>query len=205
MQERIKEKFGDKALDFALFYNHKGSLRFELASSSSYIEMFLQAYSRAKSVIDFVFNDTDRISICLAFSGLGGYLANLSVFRSLRSCQINIPKEHFAWQKEYQEDDELCSKEYVFTRTFICFEIVKTAIPKFLWGTLANELGIRPRSQCDLYLFDFKTDVLVHPYDDRGMDIIGSNRELLQQTYDKFNEWLPNGDREQMKVYFDSF
>ena len=51
MQEQVKDKFGDKALDFALFYNHERSLRFELSSNQhSYIEMFLRAYDRAKSL-----------------------------------------------------------------------------------------------------------------------------------------------------------
>ena len=119
MKERIEEQFGDKALDFALFYNHEGSLRFELSSSSSYIEMFLQAYNRAKSLIDFVFQDTDTVNVCLAFNGTGGYLAHLSIFRALKDCQINIPKKHSAWQKDYQEYDELDEAEYIFTRTFI--------------------------------------------------------------------------------------
>lgn len=201
MRERIKEKFGDKALDFALFYNYKTGLRFELSSSSSYIEMFLQAYNRAKSLIDFVFQDTDKVYVCLSFDGVGGYLAHLSIFRALKDCQIKIPKEHFAWQKNYEQYDE----EYILTRTFICFDLVKTEIPKFLWGTLANELGIHPRSQCALYLFDFETNILVHPYDDRGMDIIGSNRELLKRTYEEFKEWLPDGDRKQIVAYFNSF
>lgn len=205
MRERIEAQFGDLALDFALFYNHEESLRFKLSSSSSYIEMFLQAYNRAKSLIDFVFQDRDTVSVCLAFNGAGGYLAHLSIFRALKDCQINIPKEHSTWQKDYQEYDELHHEEYLVTRTFICFEIGKPEIPKLLWGTLANELGIRPRSQCDLYLFDLNTDVLVHPYDDRGMDIIGSNRELLKRTYDKFNEWLPECDRQKIMAYFDSF
>ncbi|MEM7591382.1 MAG: DUF3885 domain-containing protein [Cyanobacteria bacterium P01_A01_bin.83] len=73
-----------------------------------------------------------------------------------------------------------------------------------MWGTLANELGIDPRSQCDFYLFDFETDILVHQYDDRGMDIIGSNQELLKRTYDQFKEWLLECDREPMKAYFNS-
>ena len=74
-----------------------------------------------------------------------------------------------------------------------------------MWGTLANELGIRPRSQCDLYLFDFEIAILVHPYDDRGMDIIGSNQDILKRTYDKFNNWLMDEDREQMMSYFKGF
>lgn len=204
MRERIEEQFGEKALDFALFYNHERSLRFELSHSSFYIEMFLQAYNRAKSLIDFIFQDTDTVSVCLTFNGAGGYLAHLSIFRSLKDCQIDIPKEHFAWQKCDREYYELYNEEYITTRTFICFNLVKTEISKFLWGTLANELGICPRSRCALYLFDFEIGILVHPYDDRGMDIIGTNRELLKETYVKFNEWLIDSDRKQMKAYFDS-
>ncbi len=204
MQEQIREQFGEQALDFALFYNHRGSLRFELSGNFSKIEQFLRAYNRAKSLINFIFRETDTVVICLAFWGSKRYLAHLSIFRSLKKCEIKIPKKHWTWQKKYQEEDELYNKEYLLTRTFICFNLVKSEIPKFLWGTLANELGISPQSKCDLYLFDFETDILVHPYDDRGMDIIGSNRNLLKRTYDEFNEWLLECDRQQMMADFET-
>ncbi|MEM8676252.1 MAG: DUF3885 domain-containing protein [Cyanobacteria bacterium P01_G01_bin.67] len=199
MQDKISAKFGEQALDSALFYNHEGSLRFELSGGSSYIEMFLRAYDRSKSIFDVAFQDTDTVSICLTFYGSGNFVANLSVFRSLKECQIIIPKNYYAWQKSYSEFFD----EPNLDRNFICFEICKLEISKFLWGTLANEIGIRPRSNCNLYIFDLKESILMHPYDDRGIDIIGSNKTKLKQLYISFNEWLLDCDRQKIMAYFE--
>lgn len=198
MQELIVAEFGDKALDRALFYNYDGGLRFELSHGSSYIEMFLNAYHRSKAIFDYAFQDVETVSICLTFCGSGSFLANLSVFRSLKECQINIPKNHSYWQKSYSDSPA----EPAIYRNFICFDINKSEISKFLWGTLANEIGIRPCSNCGLYIFDLKKSILLHPYDDRGMDIIGSNKNRLKQLHDNFNEWLLDYDRKKMMGYF---
>ena len=193
MRKAIEEVFGPKALDHALFYNHDDCLRFELSGNRPYINMFLQAYERASSIVQHLFQDVDRITVCLAFYGGETYLSCLSVFRSLKECEIRIPKSHSAWQELQEEDGR---------RTFICFEIEKSELPRFLWGTLANELGVRPRSQCDLYIFHAGLGVLAHPYDDRGMDVIGPNQEILKQAYRQFNEWLLDYDREYMDSCF---
>jgi hypothetical protein len=192
VKERIKAIFGDKALDFALFHNHELSLRFELSCGRSRIQMFLNAYQKANEIIDFCCDRDRPLHACIAFFGEGNFLSNLSVFPALKQCQILIPKSYQAWQKQYLEDEEQ------LIRTFICFQIDREELSQLLWGTLANELGIRPRSMCDLYIIDLDRSILVHPYDDRGMDIIGIDRTRLKQIYDRFNNLLSNFDREKM-------
>ena len=203
MQEQIIAQFGDKALEHGLFYNHQGSLRFELSQGSGYIKMFLTAYNKAQALVDFAFQDLETVSICLAFDGSGSYIANLSIFRSLKECEIIVPRKHSTWQKFYREID-IDNEEYCFYRTFICFTITAAEIDKFLWAVLAKDLGIYPQSKCDLYLFDLEQSILLHPYDDRGMDIIGSNKDKLKELYDRFNQWLLDYDRAEMAAYFDN-
>jgi Domain of unknown function (DUF3885) len=52
------------------------------------------------------------------------------------------------------------------------------------------------------YLLSLDQQILFHPYDDRGMDIIGNNRVVLEQIYTKFNDWLLDYDRLTMDEYF---
>lgn len=202
MKEQIIAKFGDKALEQALFYNHKESLRFKLSEGSDSIKMFLTAYHKAQAIVDFAFQDIETVSICLTFFGSSGFVGNLSIFRSLKECGITIPKNHSAWHESRLETD-MKDEEYELNRNFICFDIARTETYKFLWAILAKDLGVYPRSQCELYLFDLKTSILLHPYDDRGMDIIGSNKDRLKQLYDRFNTWLLDYDRLKMDSYFD--
>jgi Domain of unknown function (DUF3885) len=197
-KSRILQVFGDKALNSGLFYLYPESLRIELSGSQPYIRMFLRAYDRAKAVINFVLGDRLETNICLSFYGDKSLIGNLSVFRNLRSCGIKIPKTVEIWQHQQQNEDE---ENLTLTRTFMCFDIKITEIDLFLWGLFANELGISPRNSCCLHLFDFDLQILFHPYDDRGMDIIG-NKSLTKQIYEKFNDWLLDYDRTVMDNYF---
>ncbi len=198
-QSRISHIFGDNALAHGLFYLHSPSLRIELSGDRPYLQMFLRAYERSKAIIDFGLGDLQTITVCLSFYGVKSLVGNLSVFRNLHKCGIAIPKTAEIWsvraERVFDEDWELM-------RNFICFDIKFIEVELFLWGTLANELGIRPRSGCSLYLFDFDRQILFHPYDDRGMDIIGSDLGLLHQIYLKFNDWLLDYDRQAMDASF---
>jgi Domain of unknown function (DUF3885) len=198
-QSKISQVFGEKVFDGGIFYLHPYSLRIELSGSRPYLKMFLRAYERSKAIIDFGLGDLPTIKVCLSFYGSASLVGNLTVFRDLRSCGINIPKSAEIWQNR---EKHIFDEDWDLIRTFICFEIEFSRFDLFLWGTLANELGIRPRSSCQLYLFDFDRQILFHPYDDRGIDIIGNDRALLAQIYVKFNDWLLDYDRQKMNEYF---
>lgn len=201
-RSKIIQVFGDRVFDGGLFYIYPYSLRVELSGSSSYIKMFLRAYERSKAIIDFGLDNPSTITVCLSYYGSAHLIGNLSVFRSLRNCGITIPKTAEIWQS--QEKDDSPDDEWMgdLIKTFICFEVKYSDIDLFLWGTLANELGIRPRSICHLHIFDLDRQILFHPYDDRGMDIIGNDRDLLKQIYTRFNDWLLDFDRQTMDKYF---
>jgi Domain of unknown function (DUF3885) len=198
-RSRISQVFGDNALAHGLFYLHPTSLRVELSGDKPYLKMFLRAYDRSTAIIDFGLGDIQTITVCLSFYGVKSLVGNLSVFRNLHKCGIKIPKTAEIWQVRAER---IVDEDWELMRSFICFDIKFTEVELLLWGTLANELGITPRSSCKLYLFDFDRQILFHPYDDRGMDIIGSNRELLCQIYLKFNDWLLDYDRQAMNEYF---
>ena len=194
MKDTIESTFGTKALEHALFYEHEGSLRFELSEGGSFVEMFIQAFNKATEVINSVFSETVDISVCLAFYGNKTLLGNLSVFKSLVDCQIEVPKEDCQiWQKQYPEGE---------LRTFIAFSTTKKELSKFIWSALACDMGVKPRVNCNIYLYSNELGILVHPYDDRGMDILGPNKKLLEKLYSTFHHYLLEYDIEEMdKTY----
>jgi hypothetical protein len=198
-QSKILQVFGEKALEHRLFYLHSHSLRVELSGGETYIQMFLRACARSKAIIDFGLEGLQTVTVCLSFYGSSLLVGNLSVFRNLRECGITIPKTAEVWQ---HQEPHVFDEDWDLIRTFICFDIELSQIDIFLWGTLANELGVRPRNSCSLYLLNLDRQILFHPYDDRGMDIIGNNKALLEQIYTKFNDWLLDYDRPTMDEYF---
>lgn len=62
--------------------------------------------------------------------------------------------------------------------------------------------AIQPKPNCILYLFNLKKHVMVFPYDDRGMDVVGPNKNLLLQLYRLHHTYLLDYDRHTMDTTF---
>jgi hypothetical protein len=196
MIDQAFEVFGKNSFQNAIFYSNEQCLRFELSEGKeedSYVKMFTSALNKSTEIIETIFENSETISICLAFPG-DSYLSNFSVFKELKELQINIPKEHFNL-REWIEDDE-------WNRNYLFFNINKSELHKFLFGKLGTELGIKPSFWFDLYIFDINLGVLVHPYDDRGMDVVGTNKFMIKRLYKKYHSYLLNYDINAMREWF---
>jgi hypothetical protein len=122
---------------------------------------------------------------------------SLPVFRALRECGLRVEWPCEMWT-EKPEDEYWSDAE----RVFMAFRLGRDAMHRLLWGALAPSLGIRPELVCDVYLADLERGVLAHPYDDRGMDVIGPNQALLRDLYTRFNAYLLDHDRPRMDADF---
>ena len=196
LRDEIHRVFGRAALDWGLFYANAPALRFELSGGDGYIEMFTRAYDRARAILSVVFADTSELTVVLSEAGGGGMLGRLSSFRALRDCGIEVPRPYEVWMETTgPEWDDL-------DRVFLAFTGGRELLNRLLWGVLANEIGIRPRLPSQLYLADVERGILAHPYDDRGMDVIGPNHDLLRELYTRFDAYLLGYDRERMDGFF---
>jgi hypothetical protein len=54
----------------------------------------------------------------------------------------------------------------------------------------------------NVYFVNSVDSVLFHLYDDRGADLVASDKELLRPIFEKFNDWIMDYDREQIKRTF---
>lgn len=52
------------------------------------------------------------------------------------------------------------------------------------------------------YLADLERGILLHVYDDRGMDVSALTAAPLLPFYERFDAWLLDSDRERMKAAF---
>lgn len=195
LRDELRRVFGENGLQQGLFYHHAPALRFELSQGGSYIAMFTQAYDRARAVLDAAFAESGEVTVVLSEFGGGPLLAHLAAFRSLRRCDVDLPRTFEAWTE--QVDDEWHAE-----RAFFAFRRPKDALLEFLWGALAVDIGIRPRLEFRVHLADPERGIVVHPYDDRGMDVVGPNHAVLRDLYTRFNPWLLDYDRERMDGFF---
>ena len=63
-------------------------------------------------------------------------------------------------------------------------------------------LGFRELSSA-IFFFDTTRHLLFHPYDDRGLDIVGKSPEDIRYLYEDCRNWLLDYDMERMRSTFE--
>jgi hypothetical protein len=196
IRNQIESIFKGKAFERPLFYAYEGGLRFELSEGGSFINQFLTANKKADEICQSVFKQQETVTVCLNFYGSKKLLASLSVFRELKELNISIPKNSEHWSKADEEEDDFYSH-------YIAFSASIEYLKSFLWCACASDFGyIKPSPGVNVYLFNFDQEVMVFPYDDRGIDVVGNNHSFLKSLYTEFNQYILGYDRESIEVTF---
>lgn len=202
LQLEIERIFGGKAFARPLFYSYPGGLRFELSEAGGVIEKFLTAVRKSTEICSDIFHDDATLVACLRVYSGSNRFAHRPLIHALRSAGINIPAERSVWSEEIDPEEWFCEREPEYWVN-MAFEAPATLLQAFLWCALARDFAaIQPKPNCVLYLLNLKKHVMVFPYDDRGMDVVGPNKDLLSQLYRLHHTYLLNYDRHTMDTTF---
>lgn len=195
--ETLLGTFGPHAFQSGLFYLHEPALRFELSREGPRVDLFVQAFDRAREVLAHLFRDVAEVTAVVAWFGAGPPLRHREVFRALRACGLRrIPRPRACWAETFRDE---WGEE---PRTLVSFRLPTEHLHRLLWGALAADIAIEPRLPCRVYFLSPELGVLVHPYDDRGMDVIGPGRERMAELFARFGPYLLDYDRERMEGFF---
>ena len=198
----IAQAFGPGACGDALFHEAPGGLRFEMSEGGAPLDQVLTALRKATEILEFVFRGRDVILICLRRHMGTGPFSLRRPLRELALAGISIPEQREIWV-ESVPPDERWDEDVEEWDAFVAFEFPMARLQSLLWCAFATDFGsFRPNPHCSFYLMDIERRLLAHPYDDRGMDIIGANHELLSQVYFRFNAMLLDHDRATMDKTF---
>jgi len=199
--EKLRETFNVNELGNALFYSWRWSLRFELNSGGSYVEMFTSSYDRVRTLMQETFNSS-RIYVLIAFNcEISSDTIQARQIQDLEECGFKLPKKYILEQHIHEDKDD---SEFSFKELNFLFpiEIGDTNYKALLWAVCAKDLGIQPRALINAYFIDFERQIIAYPYDDRGMDIVALNKQSLSCLYQKYYDWLLDYDLEEMKTKF---
>lgn len=200
-KESIYKTFSLTALDLPIFYSNPGGLRFELSTGGSYLHQFFTAHKKASEICEYLFDDLKTITLCVDYFGDESPIDCLSIAKTLKSIELwpTVKKEHwFIPEKEQDEDNKV-----PYGKHYISYEISTELLDNILWSNLSSDLNIQPSPGCRLHMFDFKNQIHIWPYDDRGMDIVGPNHSLLKKLYHKFKHYLLDYEIEVMRNTFE--
>ena len=71
-----------------------------------------------------------------------------------------------------------------------------------IWCAISYEMAIAPKAPVLSFLADLERGILMHVYDDRGMDVTALDRQPLLPVYRDREEWLLAYDRSRMDEAF---
>ena len=173
-------------------------LRFELGGTQfgneAPVSRFVQAFARAKQLADNVFETSRQIfGIVAAPSSKDG-------FGTLCSAGFTCPSiaewTSPLWPGEAEQDQ--------LPFVWRAFDLSQDAasLDVLLWCAISLEMAVTPKAAIVPYLVDFERNILLHVYDDRGMDVTALDREQLLGVYRARREWLLDYDRKRMAEAF---
>jgi hypothetical protein len=67
------------------------------------------------------------------------------------------------------------------------------------------DLGGTPSIAGRAYAIDHRTKIIMHMYDDRGLDVIAANASALLPVYDRFSDWILDNQRHRIEFRFKNF
>lgn len=205
LRTRIETVFGGKAFLRPLFYAYPGGLRFELSEGGSAIEQFLTALRKATEVCKDVFGADETVVVCLRCRAGPTPFADRALLRQLKAAGIKVPRTRCLWLDKVPAIDQIDDDGPELWLN-LAFEAPSSLLQNFLWCAFASDFGaISPRLYCDVYLIGLQQGVLMFPYDDRGMDVVGPNHAALARLYSKYGHYLLDYDRKAMDAAFSSY
>jgi hypothetical protein len=200
LKQKIHDIVGAPYRD-ALFYAFPGGLRFELSEGCSPLDMALTALRKATVICDDVFGKEESILVHLVAFVPASPFGLRNNLRELKTAGILIPKVRDFWLEEEVPTEEDDDTVYWVN---CAFEVPAVKVQNLLWCAFTTDFGssLGPNPHCRVYLLNPKKGVVVHPYDDRGMDVISLQSSALAGLYERHYDLLLNYDMGAMRNTF---
>ncbi|MDO6851730.1 DUF3885 domain-containing protein [Priestia megaterium] len=209
----LKKHFERLILSPSLFYSWKNSIRFEISNplipyyKKEHLE---QAFYRSIRLFEAVFGEEDEILLVTDVHSIKKDIflqkRPLNVYlKYIKNKERLYQLSHHLLPSVFDEADDQsvthrfalsCKKpelKYVQLLKAICYE--DFAHPSSI---LKNNL----QSGYDIYFVNLSKEIIFHLYDDRGCDVLASNKESIKFLYEEYNHWILDYDREEIDLLF---
>ncbi|WP_083979094.1 DUF3885 domain-containing protein [Bacillus alveayuensis] len=214
----MKEHFNNLTLRPPLFYLWKYGIRFEI--SIPWVEHkdkwnLQQIKERSTGIFNKVFHETDKMLLITDIhcekndtflqkrptKVYQKYIKNKEIVRKL---QHRVLPSVFLEDEDGEDYEDMVTHRFVLSckKNDIRYNQLLTAISYEDFPHLSRILKGFRRNDMDIYFINVSKKMIYHLYDDRGCDVIASNKEDLLPLYEDFNHWILDYDREQIDQLF---
>ncbi|MEP1423058.1 MAG: DUF3885 domain-containing protein [Erythrobacter sp.] len=194
------------------FQNSPYWLRFEgsegnPSSKQSYVTMFTRSYDRARTLTRALFGETPPISILAADPDPARILG-----AERHGWQTGSAWQHLEELLRHSTENAIASwsgffwpmdREEAEKSQHRALQLSWDQTDVLLWNQIAADMGVSPQAPVQSKLLDPTRGLMLHAYDDRGLDIIALGGGQLDTLYREYNNWLLDYDRERMKAIFE--
>jgi len=212
-----------------LFYNWENGLRFELqigdisnsirkivdsegniVSSKVVVdteEYFQEVTNRATQIFLSAFDKSDKVLLLLMDYKYKRRKIRITNFifnqiKSLKKAEVSYSKE----SRLYERNDRFDIRNIA---------IIKVSVDRINFKNIIKAIACKdfpprkPRldkygylTSKEIYFLNIDKKIILNMYDDRGLDIISTNKETLRPLYIKYNDWILDHDREKINNMF---
>lgn len=189
-----------------LFYNWEFGLRFDLQVNETGADEYLREVTRRASIIfKTAFEESDNVFL---------------VFMDYQYRRRKIRFENFAFKQisDLKKTEVLYSKEKRLYQPDIDFNvaIVKLSADRINYKNILTAIGHsdfpprQPRldnsgflTSKEVYFINIEKKLIFHMYDDRGLDIVATEKETLMPIYEEHYDLVLGHDRERIDKQFE--
>jgi hypothetical protein len=204
----LQDNFAGFGLKKPLFYRWDYGLRFDLQDEDNSFgsdNYFIGMAKRATTIFGAAFEPSDRL---------------LFVFKDYRNRREKIRHNNYAFKQidkldkneicytiekfVYYPDDEYNVALIYLKADRINLKNIFTAIGNTdfpLRQPRLDERGVFTNKE--IYFLNIDKRLIFNMYDDRGLDIIAADKEILRPIYEKHNDWILVYDRERIDKQFE--
>ncbi len=205
MKSFVEKNFKGLKIEKPLFYNWPIGIRFEIGSSDVAVineKYFNDGFKRAIDIFEYVFHEDDDIAV---------------VYQELANDQ-KIDNNHFIFKQivniesceiEYSTEKEVYSDAQPASWARLSISGLKVQDLNYK-NLLLNYVYINHREnkphldhfKGECYIINISKKLVLNLYDNRGMDLIASDKETLKELYLHKHEWILKENRDEVDDVF---
>ncbi|CAM3894190.1 DUF3885 domain-containing protein [Lederbergia lenta] len=214
----MKQNFNNLSLRPPLFYSWKYGIRFEICNPSVMehedTNNLKQIKERSTDIFNQVFQDTDDIFLItdVHCERNNTFLQKrpTNVYRKyIRSREVLNKLQHTVlpsqlWDECEEDFDDMVTHRFILRckTSDIRYQPLLTAISyKDFWHP-SRILKRNYSSGYDIYFVNITKRKIYHLYDDRGCDVIATNKDDLYPLYEIHSDWILDYDRDKINELF---
>jgi hypothetical protein len=196
------------AIEPPLFYRWPIALRFELNAEVRNVSYREAVLARAKTLFEFAFAPTDLCYLATTenrFARFGRHRRGKpDTFALSRKLNIGLPRPGgIATLHKMKDVDDFHNPQQIKIRWAEILPL-KINYPFLLKAISFSDYPIAGGGLVDsLYFVNLTRNLILHMYDDRGLDLIATTRAALQPIYDTHKAWLLPYDLAKMQATFE--